>query len=112
MITCRVEYQIDPWKFDEFERNVRLWFPLLRKFGGTLHGFFLPSEGTNDVAIGLFSFPSLAAYEEYRLKSFDDEECRAAIQYAQQTRCFIRYERSFFRPVLEHAVAETLGQRW
>ena len=43
---------------------------------------------------------SLAAYEQYRLQSFEDPECQAAFQYARETQCFLRYERTFFRPLL------------
>ena len=30
----------------EFEHYVRLWIPLVEKFGGKHHGYFLPSEGS------------------------------------------------------------------
>jgi hypothetical protein len=53
--------------------------------------------------LALFSFPSLAAYEDYRNRSFQDPECQAAFQYAKDTQCFLSYERSFFRPVLADA---------
>jgi hypothetical protein len=76
-----------------------MWIPLVQKFGGQHHGYFLPSEGANNIALALFSFPSLAAYEEYRSRSKTDPECIAAIKYADETRCIISYERSFFRPV-------------
>ena len=33
---------------------------------GAHHGYFLPSEGASDIAYALFTFSSLAAYEEYR----------------------------------------------
>ncbi len=71
------------------------------KFGGKHHGYFLPSEGANNVALAMFSFLSLALYEEYRAKSMQDPECLAAFKYAADTRCVVRYERSFFRPVFE-----------
>ncbi len=51
------------------------------------------------MAVALFSFPSLAAYEDYRRRSRDDPECRAAYAFAEETRCIVRYERSFLRPV-------------
>jgi hypothetical protein len=47
----------------------------------------------------MFTFESLAAYEAYRIESMDDPECQAAFAYAEQTRCIVSYERSFFRPV-------------
>jgi NIPSNAP len=101
MITCYLRYVINPSKLKEFEHYGKLWIPLVEKFGGKHHGYFLPSEGANNIALALFSFPSLAAYEQYRTKSFSDTECLAAFKYAEETECFVSYERSFFRPVFE-----------
>lgn len=100
MITCYLRYVIDPDKLAEFEHYGRLWIPLVERFGGTHHGYFLPSEGANNIALALFSFPSLTAYEVYRQQSFQDADCQAAFRYAKETRCIVSYERSFFRPVL------------
>jgi hypothetical protein len=47
----------------------------------------------------MFTFPSLAAYETYRQESMNDPECIAAFKYAEETRCILSYERTFFRPV-------------
>jgi len=101
MITCYLRYIIDPYKLDDFEHYAKLWIPLVNRFGGTHHGYFLPSEGANDIAFALFSFPSMAEYEDYRKKSFDDPDCKAAFEHAAKTRCIVSYERSFLRPVLE-----------
>ena len=101
MITCSLRYVIDPYKLKEFEHYSKLWIPLVEKFGGQHHGYFLPSEGASDIALALFTFPSLAAYEEYRNKSMQDAECIAAFKYAEETRCIISYERNFMRPVFE-----------
>jgi len=101
MITCYLKYKIDPYKLDQFEHYAKLWIPLVKKFGGEHHGYFLPSEGSNDIALALFSFPSFAEYEKYRSESFDDPECISAFEYAENTRCIVSYERSFFRPVFE-----------
>ncbi|GHB72564.1 NIPSNAP family containing protein [Psychrosphaera saromensis] len=100
VITCYLNYVIDPYKLKEFEHYANLWIPLVNKFGGEHHGYFLPSEGANNKALALFSFPSLAAYEEYRTKSLLDAECMSAFQYAEDTKCILSYDRSFFRPVL------------
>jgi len=99
MVTCYLRYEIDPTKLAEFEAYGRMWIPLVEKFGGTHHGYFLPREGPNDVALALFSFPSLAAYEEYRVRAAADPECQAAIRYSKETRCIRRFDRSFLRPV-------------
>ena len=101
MVTCYLRYLIDPSKVKEFEHYGRLWIPLVNKFGGVHHGYFLPSEGANNVALALFTFPSLAAYEQYRTESFSDEECMAAFDYAKETKCIVSYERNFFRPVFD-----------
>jgi hypothetical protein len=100
MITCYLRYQVDPDKLAEFETYGRMWLELLPRFGGIHHGYFLPSEGVSDVALSMFSFSSFAAYEQYRKDSAGDPDVQKAIAFAKQTRCFIRYERSFFRPLL------------
>ncbi|TLX55181.1 NIPSNAP family protein [Stutzerimonas nosocomialis] len=99
MVTCHLRYVIDPYKLDEFEHYARLWIPLVERFGGQHHGYFLPSEGANNIALALFSFPSLATYEQYRKASMEDADCLSAFDYARQTRCILSYERSFMRPV-------------
>ncbi|WP_323118136.1 NIPSNAP family protein [Burkholderia alba] len=99
MITCYLRYIVNPAKLAEFETYGRMWIPLVEKFGGRHHGYFMPSEGASNVALALFSFPSLATYEIYRERSKADPDCIAAFRYAEETRCFDSYERSFFRPV-------------
>lgn len=99
MITCYLTYRIDPYKLEEFEEYARLWLRLVPRFGGIHHGYFLPHEGPNDLAVALFSFPSLTLYEDYRKRSAEDDECRAAYAMADASRCIISYERSFLRPL-------------
>jgi len=99
MVTCYLRYIIDPHKLAEFEEYGRMWIPLVEKFGGRHHGYFLPHEGANNVALALFTFDSLAAYEEYRRKMAEDPECTAAFAFGERTRCILSYERSFMRPV-------------
>jgi hypothetical protein len=100
MITCVVEYMIDPNKVSDFERFAKEWIRLVTKHGGQHHGYFLPSEGASDRAIALFSFTSLAEYEEYRKLFGVDSEFVAADRIRDTTGCVIRYERSFMRPLL------------
>ncbi|CAM2826335.1 NIPSNAP family protein [Moritella viscosa] len=101
MVTCFIEYIIDANKIKEFEYYAKLWIPLVNKFGGQHQGYFLPSEGTSNVALALFTFPSLANYEEYRNESLKDLECVAAFNYAAQTQCIKSYKRNFFRPLFK-----------
>ena len=101
MITCYLKYTLDPYKLEEFEIYAKMWIPLVNKFGGTHHGYFLPHEGANNIAVALFSFPSLADYEVYRGKIGSDPDCVKAFKHAEDTRCIMSFERSFMRPVLE-----------
>lgn len=106
MVTIYLRYVIDPYKLAEFEHYGKLWIPLVNRMGGQHHGYFMPSEGANNVALALFSFPTLAAYEQYRSASQTDAECQAVFRYADDTRCIVSYERSFFRPVFEGSLKE------
>lgn len=103
MITCYLRYRIDMYKLAEFEAYARLWVPLVERFDGIHHGYFLPHESQSDLAVALFSFPSLAEYENYRLNALSDPDCQAAYAYAQETRCILRYERQFLRPLSDSA---------
>ena len=100
MITCHLKYVLDPYKLAEFEAYARLWIPLVNRMGGTHHGYFLPSEGANNIAVALFSFPSFAAYEDYRRRMATDAGCQAALDLEKRNRSIVSYERSFMRPVL------------
>lgn len=101
MITCVVEYAVDSTQLDAFERFGRAWIALVDRHGGTHHGYFLPSEGASDRALALFSFPSLADYEQYRSLFGVDPDFIAADRIRDQSRCVLRYERTFMRPVLD-----------
>ena len=101
MVTCYLKYVIDPYKLAEFEKYSKMWIPLVNKLGGTHHGYFLPHEGASNIAVALFSFPSLAAYEKYREKISQDLECQKAFEYAEKTRCIVSYERSFMKPIFD-----------
>lgn len=101
MITCVVEYTIDPRRIEPFERFARAWIALVNRHGGRHHGYFLPGEGAGDRALALFSFPSPAAYEEYRTRFGVDPEFIAADRIRDESGCVLRYERSFMRPLLD-----------
>lgn len=101
MITCVIEYTIDPEKIEPFERFARAWITLVNRNGGEHHGYFMPSEGASDRALALFSFSSLAAYEKYRALFGVDPGFVAADKIRDDSQCVLRYERSFMRPVLE-----------
>jgi hypothetical protein len=106
VITCVVEYVIDPAKIDAFERFAQRWIELVELHGGTHHGYFLPAEGASDKALALFSFSSLAAYERYRTLFGVDPEFVAADRIRDESGCVLRYERTFMRPLLPNRPSE------
>ncbi len=99
MIVCVIRYQIDPFQTDNFERYAKAWSDIIPRCGGRLFGYFLPHEGTNDVALALVGFDSLSAYEAYRAALRTDADARANFAMAQQQRFILREERSFLRLV-------------
>lgn len=100
VITCVLTYTIDPGRVAEFERYAQFWIDTLPRFGGRHHGYFLPSEGANDIAYALFSFPSLADYERYRKNAATDPKCRRIYNQAAREAFIQRHDRTFMRPML------------
>jgi hypothetical protein len=98
-ITCFVRYQIDPFQRDAFKAYAENWGRIIPRCGGHLVGYFLPHEGTNDVAWGLIAFDSLAAYEAYRTRLKADAEARENFAMAQNKRLILREERTFLEMV-------------
>jgi len=98
-ITCIICYQIDPYQRDAFKQYAENWGRIIPRCGGHLVGYFLPHEGTNDVAWGLIAFPSLAAYEAYKTRLRSDAEALDNFKMAQTKRLILREERTFVEVV-------------
>ncbi|MDG9924652.1 MULTISPECIES: NIPSNAP family protein [unclassified Pseudomonas] len=98
-ITCFIRYQIDPFQREAFREYAENWGRIIPRCGGHLLGYFLPHEGSNDIAWGLIAFPSLAAYEAYRTRLKSDPEGRANFALAQDKRFILSEERSFLEVV-------------
>ncbi len=92
-------YQIDPFQRDEFKKYAENWGRIIPRCGGHLIGYFLPHEGTNDVAWGLITFDSLSSYEAYRARLRSDPEARENFAMAQSKRLILREERNFVQTV-------------
>ena len=101
MVTCYLKYVIDLFQLDIFEQYGKKWIELVNRFGGQHHGYFMPGEGANNIAYALFSFNSLAEYENYRELSFTDNECLEMFKLANDTKCILSYERTFLKPVFK-----------
>jgi hypothetical protein len=95
MITCIIRYQIDPFQKGDFRQYAENWGRIIPRCGGHLIGYFLPYEGTNDVAWGLIAFDSLQSYEAYRERLKQDPEGRKNFEMAQEKRLILREERNF-----------------
>ena len=100
-ITVFIRYQIDPFQREAFRRYAENWGRIIPRCGGDLVGYFLPSEGTNDIAWGLISFAGLAAYEAYRARLRSDSEAMENFALAQRLRFILREERTFLEAVDE-----------
>jgi len=98
-ITCFIRYQIDPFQRDAFQRYAKAWGHIIPRCGGNLLGYFLPHEGSNDVAWGLVGFDDLAAYERYRTVLKSDAEGRSNFDQAQSLRFILREERTWLADV-------------
>jgi hypothetical protein len=98
-LTCFIRYQIDPFQREAFKRYAQNWGRIIPRCGGHLLGYFLPHDGTNDIAWGLIAFYSLAAYDAYRARLRTDPEGRANFELAQTQRFILREERSFVEVV-------------
>jgi hypothetical protein len=98
-ITCIIRYQIDPFQRDAFKNYAEKQRSIIPRCGGHLVGYFLPYEGTNDVAWGLIAFESLALYEAYRKRLKTDSENLENLAVAQAKRFILREERNFVEVV-------------
>ena len=98
-VTCFIRYQIDPFQRDAFAEYARNWGSLIPECGGHLVGYFLPHEGTNDIAWGLVAFESLAVYEAYRARIKSHPKARENFAFAQTKRFILREERTFLEVV-------------
>jgi hypothetical protein len=98
-VVCFIRYQIDPFQRGAFRQYAERWGRIIPRCGGDLVGYFLPHEGTNDVAWGVIAFDSLAAYEAYRTRLKNDSEGRENFAFAQSKRLILREERTFVESV-------------
>jgi hypothetical protein len=94
-LTCFIRYQIDPNQKEAFRSYAEAWGRIIPRCGGYLVGYFLPAEGTNDIAWGLIAFDGLAAYETYRARLKVDRESLDNFKMAQANRIILREERTF-----------------
>ncbi len=98
-VTCVIRYEIDPFQKEAFREYAENWARIIPRCGGHLVGYFLPYQGTNNIAWGLIAFDSLAAYEAYQARLRSDAEGRKNFAMAQDRRFILKEERNFVETV-------------
>ncbi|PYT82958.1 MAG: NIPSNAP family protein [Acidobacteria bacterium] len=101
MITLCIRYEIDQNKHSDFEKYARAWPEPIRRCGGDLIGYFLPTKfaGPTNSALALISFPNLTAYEKYRDALTKDPSAVENVAYVEQSGCILNEERSLLQRV-------------
>ena len=99
MITCCIQYTLDPHALAAFEDYARRWPPIIERCGGRLVGYFLPKEGATNFAVAMIDFESLAAYEQYRTRLSTDADALSNVADVAAARAILTESRSFLRRV-------------
>lgn len=98
-VVCCIRYVIDPYKRADFETYARRWLTIIPEMGGELLGYFMPHEGTNNVALALIGFDCLAAYESYRGRLRQDAASIANFNFAQERKFILEETRTWLSAV-------------
>lgn len=99
MITLCIRYTINIHKLADFEAYARRWPEPIRRCGGNLLGYFLPTKlaGPTNFALALIDFPDLASYEHYRHALMNDPDAVANVTTVDQSECILLEDRWFLR---------------
>jgi hypothetical protein len=101
MITLCIRYTIDQNQYRNFEEYARSLPEPIRRSGGDLIGYFLPTKlaGPTNTALALINFLSLDAYEKYREALARDSAAAASVTAIEKSGCILCEDRSFLRKV-------------
>ena|SRR5579863_3180448 len=101
MLTVCIRYTIDMHKLADFEQYARNWPEPIRKCGGELVGYYLPTRiaGPTNFALALIDFPDLAAYERYRHSLMNDPAAKANFEAAETSGCILVEDRTILQKV-------------
>ena len=98
-VTVFIRYQLDPFRREAFEAYAKGWLDIIPRCGGDLVGYWMPHEGTNNIAFALISFENLGAYENYRARLRADNEGMVNFDFAEENKFILAEERTFLRKV-------------
>ncbi|MGA8143834.1 MAG: NIPSNAP family protein [Candidatus Acidiferrales bacterium] len=101
MITLCIRYTIDQNQSRSFEEYARAWPEPIRRCGGELIGYFLPTKlaGPTNTALALINFPNLDAYEKYRAALATDPSAAANVAKIEKSGCILVEDRSFLQRI-------------
>lgn len=99
MLTCVIQYQIDPTKKEQFAEYARNWGQAIPRCGAELLGYFAPHEGSSTLAYGIYNIPSLSDYEAYRARLAADPVGLENYAFAQKEKFLLKEDRTFVKLV-------------
>lgn len=99
MLTCIIQYQIDPTKRAQFETYARTWGQCIPRNGADLIGYFSPREGSSTLAYGLYTIDDLAAYEAYRARLAQDPLGKQNYAFAMDEKFILKEDRTWLARV-------------
>ena len=101
MITLCIRYTIDQNKYKDFAAYAKAWPEPIRRSGGELIGYFLPTKlaGSTNTALALINFPSLDAYEKYRAVLMLDGDAKSNVARIEASGCLLNEERSLMQQI-------------
>jgi hypothetical protein len=101
MITLCIRYVIDQNKHRNFEEYARAWPEPIRRCGGELIGYFLPTKlaGPTNAALALINFPNLDAYEKYRAALMADPAATSNVAMIETSGSILSEDRSFLQRI-------------
>jgi hypothetical protein len=101
MMTLCIRYTFNPDKLADFKAYVEAEQGPIERSGGKAVEYFLPTDfaGSNNEAMGLIDFPTLAAYEDYRKALAEDPEHKRNVARLEQSGAGVAMSRTFIRRV-------------
>ncbi|HEU5401954.1 MAG TPA: NIPSNAP family protein [Terriglobales bacterium] len=101
MITLCIRYTIDQNRYKEFEAYAKTWPEPIRRCGGELVGYFLPTKlaGSTNFALALINFPDLNSYERYREALMKDADAKVNVTRIEASGCILNEDRGFMLQV-------------
>jgi hypothetical protein len=101
MITLSIRCTINSNKLSDFRTYVESEQEPIRRSGGRILGYFLPTDfaGSTSEALGLIDLHTLAAYEQYRETLANDSDHKKNVARLEQNGAVLSMNRSIIERV-------------